>query len=92
MSVAELWRWASYEGEEPFPSTRIDLAGGIVASVIANANRARSTPPFQALDFMPIAAAERHRAQAEAARVRLRMPPPVSEEDAILQRLVAAYG
>lgn len=92
MSVAELQRWSIFERDDPFLPERVDLAGGIVASVIANVNRGKNTAPYDALDFMPLVARERHRDEEAAKRQRLGMPPPVSEEDAILQRLVAAYG
>lgn len=92
MSLAEVSRWARFEADEPFLSTRIDLAGGIVASVVANVNRGKGSPPYDALDFMPLLGQQRERATVEIARQRLGFPEPVDEEDAILQRLVAAYG
>lgn len=92
ISVAELHRWAAFEADEPFLSTRVDLAGGIVASVLANVNRGRSAAPFSAMDFMPILATKREQDNIEAARLRQRFPAPLSDEDAMLQRMVAAYG
>lgn len=92
MSVAELQRWAIYESDEPFLGERVELMGGVVSSVIANVNRGKGTPPYDALDFMPLVSRERQRADEAALRARRGMPEPVSEEDAILQRLVLAYG
>lgn len=92
MSVAELQRWSRFEREEPFLGERVELMGGIMSSVIANVHRGKNAPPYDALDFMPIVSREHHRADEAAKRARHGMPEPVSEEDAILQRLVLAYG
>lgn len=92
MSVAEAQRWALYEAEEPFLATRVDLIGGIIASVLANVNRSKTTPAFEPMDFMPLMQRHHERVSVEEARARLRFPPPIDAEDATLQRMVAAYG
>lgn len=48
-----LWEWIAYSRIEPFDEERADLRAGIVASVIANTNRKKGSPPFKAKDFMP---------------------------------------
>lgn len=91
MGAGEMHRWMAYEAVEPFLSTRVDLAGGIVASIVANVNRGKGSPAFDPLDFMPIQASARDEAEARG-RAALRFPPPEDEDDAMLQRMVAAYG
>jgi hypothetical protein len=91
MGAGELARWALYEAEEPFLPARVDLVGGMVASTMANIHRGKTTPPFEPVDFMPFA-----RAAADAARVEAHrsahLPPAVDEDDAMVQRMVAAFG
>ena len=50
----EFAEWQLYANEEPFGEERADLRAGIIASVIANANRGKNMKPFEAQDFMPI--------------------------------------
>ena len=90
MGAGELNRWALFESVEPFPAARVDLAAGIIASVIANVNRKPTAPAFEPLDFMPIASRELDAARTHEAQGRL-FPAPEDDEDAILQRLVATY-
>lgn len=42
--------------EEPLLPERIDLAGGVVASALANVNRSKGRPAFAPADFMPVSA------------------------------------
>lgn len=53
MSSAELAEWMAYHRISPIDDERGDLQAGIVASIIANANRAPKTVPFKPADFMP---------------------------------------
>ncbi len=53
LSSEELTEWIAYHGISPIDDARGDLQAGIVASVVANANRAPKTPAFQPADFMP---------------------------------------
>jgi hypothetical protein len=52
MDSRELSEWMAYERIEPFGEMRADLRAGIVASVVANANRTRGDA-FKPADFMP---------------------------------------
>lgn len=45
--------WMAYSRLEPWGEERDDLRMGIVASVIANSNRAKERKPFKPTDFMP---------------------------------------
>jgi hypothetical protein len=91
MGAGELLRWMDYEAEEPFLPARVDLAGGIVASTLANIHRGKTTPPFDPVDFMPFALRAVEAANVEARR-RATMPDAVDEDDATLQRIVATFG
>lgn len=55
MTWAQFMGWSHYAGLEPFGEERADLRAGIVASVIANANRDRKKRPrpYEPTDFMP---------------------------------------
>ena len=55
MSAVELDMWQAYAAIEPFGEARADLRMGILASVIANANRdpKRKPDPFTPMDFIP---------------------------------------
>jgi hypothetical protein len=91
MGAGELARWAEFATDEPFLPFRLDLAAGIIASTMANVHRGKATPAFEPMDFMPLATMERRRESIERRRA-LTMPAPVDEDDATLQRLVAAFG
>lgn len=54
MTSSELTGWIAYFGLEPFGEERADLRSGIVAAVIANANRdtKKRREPYQPQDFM----------------------------------------
>jgi hypothetical protein len=56
MPLEEFATWQAYYEIDPFGEDRADLRAGIVASVIANANRdpKRKPTPFTAQDFMPL--------------------------------------
>ena len=45
--------WIAYDGLEPFGEERADLRNGIVASVVANANRGKGQAAKRPTDFMP---------------------------------------
>ena len=51
----ELSEWMAYESIEPFGERRSDLRMGILASLIANANRDRRkrSEPYEPDDFIP---------------------------------------
>jgi len=53
----QLADWLDFYAVEPWGDTRADLRAGIVAAVIANANRdaKRRPEPFTPADFMPLA-------------------------------------
>jgi len=55
MSSRELSEWMAFAREEPIGEHRADLRTGILASLIANANRdpKKRHKPFTASDFMP---------------------------------------
>jgi hypothetical protein len=53
MSSRQLTEWIAYAKLEPFGEERADLRAGIVASVIANANRDPKRKPYKPEDFMP---------------------------------------
>lgn len=55
MDSRELAEWMAYHNVEPFGYERDDLSRGIIASVIANANRdAKRRPrPYRPSEFMP---------------------------------------
>lgn len=91
MGVGEATRWARYESRQPFLPTRIDLAAGIIASTTVNLHRGNA-PAWDALDFMPLMARPTTRLTQAQARAMSRFPDPVDEDDAMLQRMVAAYG
>jgi hypothetical protein len=91
MGARELSRWMLYEVEDPFLADRIDLAGGLISSTMANIHRGKTTPPFVPLDFMPLAQRTVEVARVEAHR-RANLPAPEDEEDAMVQRMVAVFG
>lgn len=55
VSSAELTEWAAYETlSGPLDVRhRVDVAGGIVAATVANANRAKRARTYRPEDFMP---------------------------------------
>lgn len=55
VTSAELTLWRAFDRLEPIGDWRHDLGFGVVASVVANANRSRDTEPFKPIDFMPLA-------------------------------------
>jgi hypothetical protein len=56
VSSAELTLWQAFNMREPIGDWRHDLGHGVVASVTANANRAKDAEVFQPIDFMPLSA------------------------------------
>lgn len=50
----ELSEWMAYNEIEPFGEDREDLRMGIIASTIANVNRASGKKPYKPQDFMPV--------------------------------------
>ena len=55
MSAREFLDWQTFDSLEPIGGERIDLAAGIVAATIANANRdPRKGKAFRPADFMPL--------------------------------------
>ena len=57
----ELYEWMAFYRIEPFGEERADLRAGIVASVLANANRRKGAKAFMPRDFMPYAKMEDER-------------------------------
>lgn len=51
----ELTEWMAFYQLEPFGDMRADLRSGVIASTIANANRAKHAQAFTPEDFMPFA-------------------------------------
>jgi len=45
--------WIAFHSLEPWGEERADLRAAIVASTIANVNRAKGQPAFKVADFMP---------------------------------------
>jgi hypothetical protein len=52
MSLQEMRRWREFFIVEPTPVERIDLAGALITSTLANINRQRNAKPFTLQDFM----------------------------------------
>lgn len=52
MSLREYRRWRLFASTEPFLEERVDLAGALVSSVLANSNRARGSKARTISDFM----------------------------------------
>jgi len=51
----ELAEWIAFNSTDPIDQRwRTDLAGGVVASTIANVNRTKSSKTFTPSDFMPM--------------------------------------
>jgi hypothetical protein len=55
MTAVQLAEWQAYGVIEPFDEQRADLRAGIIASTIANVNRAPKTDAYKATDFMAFA-------------------------------------
>lgn len=53
MSSRDIAEAMAYDRIAPFGPERSDLRSGIIASVIANANRGKGGKPFTPQDFMP---------------------------------------
>ena len=56
MSAQEFGIWQADYNRAPWGDFRTDLAGGMVASVLANVNRdvKQKPTPYSAIDFMPL--------------------------------------
>jgi len=54
IDAKELAEWSAYYSIEPFGTFRSDLQAGIIASTVANCNRAKNSKTFSPDDFMPI--------------------------------------
>lgn len=65
----QLADWLDFYAVEPWGDTRADLRAGIVAAVVANANRdaKRRPEPFAPSDFMPLV--QRRKAEDEEANI-----------------------
>jgi hypothetical protein len=53
MSSEELTEWMAYDRLEPIGFYRLDMVGGILASMLANQNRKRGSQAYKPQDFMP---------------------------------------
>jgi hypothetical protein len=89
MGQAELDRWIAYEQAEGFLATRVEIMGAVVAVTLANIHRNPKMAPADLLDFAPWLRTDLREEKVEEAR-RASMPEPEDEDDALLQRLVAA--
>lgn len=52
----EMGIWQAEYERQPWGEIRIDLAGGVVASVLANVHRGKDSQPYKPSDFMPLSA------------------------------------
>lgn len=75
MRPSELHEWFAFYRIDPWGEGRGDLRSGIVASVVANANRGRSGKTFTAMDFMPFAEREPDGQVELAKRIRAALRP-----------------
>lgn len=53
ITSTQLSEWMAYYELDPWGGERADLLAGIIASTIANCNRAKNQPAFKPKDFMP---------------------------------------
>lgn len=90
MSQAELTRWMRFEAVEPFLPFRTDLVGGLVCSVVANVNRGKTVPAFDALDFMPFVLQKRRGEEEEV--LRRQTVNAVDDVEVSLQMAVLRFG
>jgi len=49
----EFSEWQAFFSIEPMPEQRADYRSGVIASVIANTNRAKNAKPFEPKNFIP---------------------------------------
>lgn len=56
MSYQEFMAWEKFLILEPVLPERVDLAGALIASLIANVNRSKGKPAFKIDDFMVVKA------------------------------------
>jgi hypothetical protein len=87
MSYGEFERWKRYEAESLFLSDRVEMAGAMVSSTVANVNRGKGQPPYDVIDFAPFM-----KSAMEEARLRAATIQADNEDAAILQRLVLSFG
>jgi hypothetical protein len=52
MSLREYQDWEKFNILEPFLPERVDLAGALITSTMANINRGKGKKPFSIDDFM----------------------------------------
>jgi hypothetical protein len=57
MSAQEFMDWREFAASEPFLAERVDLAGALMSSVVANSNRPKNAKPYTISDFMIVQAA-----------------------------------
>ena len=79
-----------FESLEPFLPFRADLAGGLICSVIANVNKAKTVPSFSALDFMPFA--QRAQKMEEEKELKKQTVGAVDDVEVSLQMAVLRFG
>lgn len=53
LTAEEFAMWQAEYQREPWGEFRIDLAGGVMASTLANVHRGKDTQPFTPVQFMP---------------------------------------
>jgi hypothetical protein len=71
MSLREFTDWQAFNRLEPFLPERVDLAGALVTSMLANINRPKGRRAFSVDDFMLVART------LEAGK-----PPPTPQQEA----------
>jgi hypothetical protein len=89
VSPAEYRNWQRFSLFEPFPAERVDLAGALIATILANKDRRRGTPAVPIDDFLII------RQGLEEAETRALMASATNDderEDLALQMIMAKYG
>lgn len=52
MSLAEYWGWNQFASLEPFLSERVDIAGAVISSTMANIHRGKNGAVRKLEDFM----------------------------------------
>lgn len=55
LTLREFYEWESFSLLEPFISERVDMAGAVVSSTLANVNRGKGQKAFTMMDFMVVA-------------------------------------
>lgn len=81
LSFREFADWQVFAASEPFLPERVDLAGALISSVLANINKGKGRKAFSISDFMVV---ERRVAEADA--------PSAEASDQHLKRIIIGLG